>query len=258
MSGPRWVFAALGLAFGPASFGAAQNLPPDSEATRWIERCLRAQGAAALPSLSSIEIDETGEAPGLGPIASRGIVAKSGSFYLSVATPTAGTLIRAFDGQVAWQKNEPLGTGFIAPRERTAIRSHISVLIGGAALKDFPTRRIVGYVNDSAGPGLQIEMIPSEGPKQLWTLSQQTALVTRIEHVNSQFGTDCTFSYWDYRKTGPLTVPFAFTISRGASQLMPFDGPRSRWTAYSTPGYLRRRPGWSRRPDSSRRSSIAT
>ncbi len=213
----RWTLAALGLA-GGAPCGSAQGAPTDSDATRWIERCLRAQGAEALPGLSSVEIDETGEAPGLGAIESRGIVAKNGSFYLAVATHGEGTLTRAYDGQIAWQKNDPLGTGFIAPRERAAIRSHISFLIGGAALKDFPTRRILGYVNDGAGPGVQIEMVPAEGPRQVWTLSQQTALIRQIEHVTSQFGTDCTFSYSDYRKAGPLTAPFSFAISRGAAR----------------------------------------
>jgi hypothetical protein len=214
MSAARWALAALGLACG-APMAPAQGGPAEPEATRWIERCLRAQGAEALPGLNSVEIDESGEAPGLGAIESRGIVSRDGSFYLSVATHGQGTLTRAFDGQVAWQKNDPLGTGFIAPRERTAIRSHISVLIGGAALKDFPTRRILGYVNDSAGPGVQIEMAPAEGPRQVWTLSQQTALIMRIEHVTSQFGSDSTFSYGDYRRAGPLTAPFSFTISRG-------------------------------------------
>jgi hypothetical protein len=210
---------ALGLAAGFLTPARAQTPPAVPEATRWIDLCLKVQGARALAEAQSIEVDESEVEPGLGPVETRSIAMRDGRFYVSTSTRSQGTLLRGYDGRVAWQANGALGTGFISPSERASIREGVTVLVGLDAAKDFPIRRFVGYADELGAARIQLEMSPKSGPNQLWTLSRDTALVARIEHAPTRYGRDCTVEYSDYRRAGGLTAPFAISVASGPNKV---------------------------------------
>jgi hypothetical protein len=216
----RWALLALGLAAGVMAPARGQSPPAVPEATRWIDLCLKVQGARALAEAESIEVDDSEVEPGRGPVETRSVAMRDGRFYVSASTRSQGTLIRAYDGRVAWQANGSLGAGFISPSERASIRDAITVLVGLNAAKDFPIRRFVGYAEESGAPRIQLEMSPKSGPNQLWTLSRETALVARIDHASTPFGRDCTIEYTDYRRVGGLTAPFAISVASGPSRVL--------------------------------------
>lgn len=201
------------LAAAAAAPAAGTADPAQEEATRWLDLSLKAQGSIALGVAPSITREAVEQQPGIGRIVFHGVLMRDGRFYASITTPKSGTLVRAFDGNVAWQKNGSLGCGFIAPSQRDPIRSDIAPIVGLGAQKWFPKRRVLEYGEEAGVPCVRLELAPASGPKQIWTLAQDTGLVLKLEHITTQFGRDTTITYSDFRPVGDGRLPFALAAA---------------------------------------------
>jgi hypothetical protein len=208
----RILAPAGGLLLGLPALGGS----PGADAREWLAFSLREQGETALQQARSIEIDSVEDNPGFHRIDARSLVANDGRFFISASMAGFGTLIRAYDGTVAWQSNGALGSGFLAPGERGSLISTATLLVGMGAGRQFESRRFLGFVDAGGVPSVQLELGHLQGPRQIWTLERKTGLVTRIEHVETRFGRDSTITYSDFRTVDGLDAPFLITVSVGA------------------------------------------
>ncbi|HEY1765424.1 MAG TPA: hypothetical protein VGF85_10910 [Opitutaceae bacterium] len=212
MSRVRCLLLAIALAVGPPGRAAETAGSATDEAARWLDLCLKEQGVVAIGTAPSVTRTAIEQEPGVGRVNFRGVLMQDGRFYVSIATPSLGTLIRAFDGHVAWQRNGTLGSGFIAPSMRDSIRADITPVVGAGTLKRFPKRRVLDYRDEAGVPCVRLELASESGAKQIWTLGRDDARVLKIEHAATPFGRDCTITYSDYRPVGEGKLPFLVAV----------------------------------------------
>ena len=167
-------------------------------------------GESALASIRSLESEETvAQGPEGKPEESRTLV--MGGIRIRVDTEYAGgrTLTMAYDGKVGWREVSDLGFGLLGPADTFWVflayhPMQLSVLHSRFdSSSPLPSETHEGVRSDV------FQVTDTDGQNSRWFFDPATGHLTGIEGATPN-GTLLRFS--DYRKVGPLTLPFEFQM----------------------------------------------
>ena len=200
----------------PSAFGGGSVLSSvDNPAlSKWYQSV---GGESALASVHSMESEEVVEqGPGGKPEETRTLV--MGGVRIRVDTEYADgrTLTMAYDGKVGWREVSDLGFGLLSPADAFWV-----------FLAHHPTQLSVlhsRFVSSSPLPQEIHDGVPSDvflvtdtdGQHSRWLFDPSTGHLTGIEGAAPN-GTLLRFS--DFRKVGPLTLPFDFQMFVGTKRI---------------------------------------
>lgn len=197
--------------FGDESSSLAARNPA---LAKWYESV---GGQAAIESVRSMESEGVvAQGPEGKPEESRTLV--MGGVRIRVDTEYAGgrTLTMAYDGKVGWREVSDLGFGLLGPADTfwVFLAHHpmqLSVLHSRfASSYPMPSEMLDGERSDV------FLVTDTDGQHSRWVFDRATGLLTGIQGATPN-GTFLRFA--DYRKVGPLTLPFDFQMFVGSKRV---------------------------------------
>jgi len=207
--------ACASIAIGSRAHGADPvRIDTSSVIDRWVDSV---GGYTALNSVRSLESNETREeASDSAPLASHTLVLGM-NLRVEVTLPNGRSLVYGTDGRNYWVDGGDLGFGVMDPSDfRTLHVAHnptvpLAMRNSYAYAEDLP---------DEIHEGEQCRvfcMHPSSGPEELWYFNLDSGELTAI--VLDQTHPVVTINFSDYRKAGPILVPFEFSLFVGEKRV---------------------------------------
>ena len=128
--------------------------------------------------------------------------------------PVYGRLTQAYDGKVAWQHNDVLGSGPLSAQEHAQNLLGINFRSALRVPATYPAKKILPD-ETIGGVRMQVlEMQDTTGAKSKWYFDANTGLRVRIE-IPDVPGGALTLEYSDFRRVGLVLEPFRTTRTQG-------------------------------------------
>lgn len=207
--------ASAALAIGSrASDADPVRVDTSSVIDRWVDSV---GGYTALNSVRSLESNETREeASDPAPLASHTLVLGM-NLRVEVTMPGGGSLVYGTNGKNYWVDGGDLGFGVMDPSDFSTLNvAHNPTL-------PFAIRNSYAYADDfpdEIHEGEQCRvfcMHPTSGPEELWYFNLDSGQLTSI--VLERNRPKVTINFSDYRKAGPILVPFELSIYVGEKRV---------------------------------------
>ncbi len=128
--------------------------------------------------------------------------------------PVYGRLTQAYDGKVAWQHNDVLGSGPLSAQEHLQNLMGINFRSPLHVEGNYPSKKLLPDETIGGVRMQVIEMEDTEGGKSKWFFDAATGMRVRIE-IPGAVGGLLTLEYSDFRRVGLVLEPYLTTRAQG-------------------------------------------
>ena len=135
--------------------------------------------------------------------------AADGRYRFETELPTGGVTVEAYDGRVAWRRNERLGFGLVSPPELERTLASEDLRWQLKVELNYPGRRLLADAAAAGRPCHVLAMAKRRGGVEKWFVDAESGQLLRIEEVTQPGrGANVTMEFSDYRRVDGLLVPF--------------------------------------------------
>jgi hypothetical protein len=192
--------------------GADPGGPPGGNPAleKWYESV---GGEPALESVRAIESKESVEQGPAGKMSeSRTLVLGSARIRVDIEVSAGRTLTMAYDGKVGWREVADLGFGLLGPADTFWVfLAHHPMQLSVIRSRFVSSTPMPSEMRDGS-PREVFLVTDTDGQHSVWFFEPASGVLTSIEGATPN---GMVMRFGDYRKVGPLRIPFEFQMYVG-------------------------------------------
>jgi hypothetical protein len=145
-----------------------------------------------------------------------------GHFREETTNAAFGTLVQAWDGMIGWQRNDRLGSGFIAPADLGNLIQQDNILAPLFVGKMYRKSRLLGPAVAAGRPCTVVGMTAGDRLEERWYFDDGTGRLVLAKRPDARHpGEWVTVEFSDFRQVGGLVIPYRIkTSEQGVSSIL--------------------------------------